>query len=167
MIRAARESKREPSRERAPRAGEPALAIDGGRGGASTVRHERAVLALSGVAEAREDVFVGEIRKIGEYLLLGHPGCEVRQDVVDSDSHPADARLTAAFAFLDGNDSFVGHPRHFTRLTTENGSTRAPWTRMPKCRCGAVTRPVAPTSPTIWPFFTVSQAWTSIRDRCA
>ena len=30
-----------------------------------------------------------------------------------------------------------------------------------------VTRPVAPTSPTTWPLFTVSPAFTSMRDRCA
>ena len=50
--------------------------------------------------------------------------------------------------------------------STDSGSTRAPPTRTAQCRWGPVTRPVAPTRPTISPAVTVSPSRTSMRDRC-
>ena len=51
--------------------------------------------------------------------------------------------------------------------TSVNGSMRAPCARIAQCRCGPVTRPVAPTSPTTSPLSTMSPLFTSSRDRCA
>src|SRR5437016_2619920 len=44
-----------------------------GRGAASPVRHHRLAFAIGRVVERGEDIFMGEIGKIGKYLLFGHP----------------------------------------------------------------------------------------------
>jgi signal transduction histidine kinase len=50
---------------------------------------------------------------------------------------------------------------------SDSGSTRAPVARTAQCRCGPVTRPVAPTRPTMSPAATRSPSCTSNADRCA
>src|SRR5512135_243532 len=49
----------------------------------------------------------------------------------------------------------------------ESGSTRVPTRRTDQCKWGPVTRPVAPTRPTISPRATLSPGFTEKRDRCA
>src|SRR4029077_1566174 len=61
-------------------------------------------LPVSGVAEARQDVFVRQVRIIRNDLFLGHPRGQVRQNVVNRDAQRSDARLTAPLVRLDGND---------------------------------------------------------------
>lgn len=51
-------------------------------------------------------------------------------------------------------------------LTRSSGFTRARSTVNPQCRCGPVTRPVAPTFPSTAPVSTLSPAFTSISERC-
>src|ERR1700730_11727243 len=46
------------------------------------------------------------------------------------------------------------------------GLTRALFTVTPQCKCGPVTRPVAPTIPITAPAFTVSPVATSVADKC-
>ena len=45
----------------------------------------------------------GEIGKIIQYFLFGHPRGEVVENVIDGDTEPPDARLASAFAGLDCN----------------------------------------------------------------
>ena len=56
---------------------------------------------------------------------------------------------------------------YHARFTKVNGSTRASCTRAPQCRCGPVTRPVAPASPTNWSRSTIAPFFTSICDKWA
>src|SRR6267378_3701356 len=51
-------------------------------------------------------------------------------------------------------------------LTSCSGFTRALSTVSPQCRCGPVTRPVAPTFPSTAPASNSSPTFTSISDRC-
>ena len=67
------------------------------------------MLALSGVAETREDVFSREVRKVREHLLFCHPGREVRQDVIDGNAHASDAWLPATLSRLNRDDPFIRH----------------------------------------------------------
>src|SRR4029453_18098460 len=53
------------------------------------------------------------------------------------------------------------------RERSEIGSTRAPARRTAQCRCGPVTRPVAPTLPSDWPVVTRSSTFTPNSDKCA
>lgn len=73
--------------------------------------------AVGGVTQTGLNILSGEIRKILEDFLLGHSRGEIVQDIVDGDSHPADARLPAAFAGFDGdNVSVVRHGVIFGNL---------------------------------------------------
>jgi hypothetical protein len=67
------------------------------------------VLSFRRVAQTRQDVFAGEVREVGEDLLLRHPRGQIGEHVVHGDAHPVDARLTAALSGLDGDDAFVRH----------------------------------------------------------
>jgi hypothetical protein len=64
-----------------------------------------------GVRQAGPDVLRGQLGEVGEQLIDGHPTGEVLQHVPDGDSHPADARLAAPFARLDGDQVCVVHSR--------------------------------------------------------
>ena len=45
-------------------------------------------------------------------------------------------------------------------------STATPCTNSEECRCGPVTRPVAPTLPMTWPRLTLSPFFTAKADKC-
>lgn len=51
------------------------------------------MLPVSGEAKRCADVVGFEIRKVGEDLLFGHPGCEVIQNVGDGEAQIANRRL--------------------------------------------------------------------------
>src|ERR1700737_1000539 len=50
--------------------------------------------------------------------------------------------------------------------TSLGGLTLALFTVTPQCKCGPVTRPVAPTFPITAPAFTASPSATSVTDKC-
>lgn len=48
---------------------------------------------VCGESKAGLQVLGGEIGKVGENLLFGHPAGQVIQDIIDRDAQPADARF--------------------------------------------------------------------------
>jgi len=54
-----------------------------------------------------------------------------------------------------------------SNASSESGSMRASFARTAQCRCGPVTRPVAPTWPTTVPAETTSPSRASMTERCA
>jgi len=68
-----------------------------------------AAFAISRKTQARQDVFVCELRKIGEHFLLSHSRRQIRQHVIHGDAHASHARLSAALARLNGDDLLVIH----------------------------------------------------------
>ena len=50
----------------------------------------------------------------------------------------------------------------FIFFINSNGSTLTPFIAIPKCKCGPLTRPVAPLSPIKSPFFTFCSGFTKI-----
>ncbi len=69
------------------------------------------MLALGGVAQAREDVIVSEIREVTKNLIFGHSCRKIGEHVVHGNSHATHAWLPASLAGLNRNDSpsKVGH----------------------------------------------------------
>jgi hypothetical protein len=80
---------------------------DFGRGAASWSDGHRDAFTISGVAQASQDVGLGQVGKIFEDFVVGHAGGEVSQDVVDRNAHATDAGFAAAFTGFDGNDVLV------------------------------------------------------------
>src|SRR5215207_1198153 len=74
---------------------------------------QRPPLAVSSVGQAGQDVLLGKVREISEYLLVGHAGGQVREHVVDRDAHPPDGASAAALARLDGDDLVVVYAHFF------------------------------------------------------
>ena len=70
-------------------------------------------------------------------------------------------------AILEGRGFLGGHAGSYCLGTRERGSTATPRILTPRCRCGPVTRPVAPTRPICCPALTISPGFTSRRDMCA
>ena len=62
----------------------------------------------------------------------------------------------------------ASHGPSFGRVNSSSfvGSRYAPFHLTPICRCGPVTRPVCPESPSRSPFRSLFPAFTSIFDRC-
>jgi hypothetical protein len=90
----ANESRRKVLVEEEPNAHRPSQ-LRGGIG-------DEAALAVSRKAVDGEEVVVLEVREVREDLRLGHPGGQIRQDVVDRDAQAPDARLAPALPRLDG-----------------------------------------------------------------
>ena len=75
--------------------------------------------------------------------------------------------LKSAQPILEGRGFLGGHAGSYCLGTRERGSTATPRILTPRCRCGPVTRPVAPTRPICCPALTISPGFTSRRDMCA
>jgi hypothetical protein len=67
------------------------------------------LFAVSGVAEAGEDVLGSKVGKVCEDFGLGHTRGEIGKDIVHGDTHSSDARFAAAFAGFEGDDVLVVH----------------------------------------------------------
>src|SRR5262245_48894360 len=70
---------------------------------------EEAALTIGGKGEDRADVVPGEVRKVGENLILGHSRRKPVEHVIDGDAKATNARLAAALARLDGDNVAVVH----------------------------------------------------------
>ncbi len=66
-------------------------------------------LTVGGESEAGLQILGGEVGKVGEDFLLGHPTREVVEDIIDRDAKPADARLAPALVGFDRDDVLVIH----------------------------------------------------------
>ena len=55
----------------------------------------------SGEGQTGANIVVLEIRKIGKHFCLAHTGGEEIEDVLNSDTHAADARTTAALVWIE------------------------------------------------------------------
>ena len=77
------------------------------RRGAS--RPEGQPLAISGITEARENIFFRQVREFVEDLFMGHAGGQIVEHVVDGNAHPPDARFSASFPRVYGDNAFVFH----------------------------------------------------------
>ena len=64
---------------------------------------------VSGIGQSSTYVLEGEFRILLDNLLVGHPGSEPTQDIVNRDAHTPNARSAAALTRLDGNDLAVVH----------------------------------------------------------
>ena len=80
-----------------------------GRRAVSRLDNHQALLTISGIAEAGENVFFSEVRKVLKKLFLGHPRSKIVQHVIDGNSHSANARLAATLARLDRDDVLITH----------------------------------------------------------
>ena len=67
--------------------------------------HEPA-LEVCSESQAGEDVLRLQVREVGQDLLLRHTGCEVAEDVIDSDPHSPDTRLSASHVGIYGEALF-------------------------------------------------------------
>jgi hypothetical protein len=70
----------------------------------------RLALSVGSIAEAGENVFVGQIRLIRDDLFLGHSRSKIGEYVIHGDPKTTDARLSAALIRLDRDDVVVIHP---------------------------------------------------------
>lgn len=84
---------------------------------ASRVRDFQFALAISGISEARTDIFLREIREFPQNIGVCHSAGQVFQHVIHGNAQPADARLAATFARLDRDDVGVRHTPHFRGKT--------------------------------------------------
>jgi len=66
-------------------------------------------LPICGKSQARTNVLLGKVREIAQNLLVAHAGCEIIENVVNSDSQAPNARLAAALARFDGDDLGIIH----------------------------------------------------------
>jgi len=82
---------------------------DSGRRAASWSNGHRDALTISSVAQAGQDVGLGQVGEVFEDFVVGHAGGEVAQDVVNGDAHATDAGFAAAFTRFDGDDVLVLH----------------------------------------------------------
>jgi len=64
---------------------------------------EESALAIGGEGKHGEEIFVFQIRKVGEDFRFAHACGEIGEDIVDGDAEPANAGLAAPFAGLDGD----------------------------------------------------------------
>jgi len=69
------------------------------------------VFAVRSVAEAGENVLLGEIRKVSEDFLMRHPRSKLGQYVINGDAHPPNAGFSTALAGLDGDELVIVHTR--------------------------------------------------------
>lgn len=70
---------------------------------------DEAPLTVCRKRDRRADIVAFEIWKIGKNFVLAHSARQIIEDVVDCDSKPADARLAASLAGLDGDACAVVH----------------------------------------------------------
>src|SRR5688500_2713885 len=73
------------------------------------LNHQRVPLPIGRIRETCFDVFWCQFRKIIDQFTLGHSGCEITQNIRDSDSHSANAGLSASFSGLDRDDVSIIH----------------------------------------------------------
>jgi hypothetical protein len=69
---------------------------------------DRVVEILGGVLEARADVFPLQIRVVRKNLILCCPGSEHFKNVLDPNTHVANARSPPAFSGLNGDSRLSG-----------------------------------------------------------
>ena len=67
------------------------------------------MFAVSSIAETGKYVFFGKVREIVKNLLLCHADSQIREHIVDGDSHAPDAGLSAALVRLNCDPVFVIH----------------------------------------------------------
>ncbi len=65
--------------------------------------------AIRGIGKASKDIFLSEVGKIGEDLLVRHSCGKVGQDIVDRNSHPPDTGLPTALAGFNGDSFLIFH----------------------------------------------------------
>src|SRR5438128_8159935 len=78
----------------------------------------RRVAAVRSVSQAGLDVLLSQIREVVQDLGDRHPRREILQYVAYGHAHAADARLTAPFARLDGNDLAPVHGLNRCKVPT-------------------------------------------------
>jgi hypothetical protein len=64
---------------------------------------------IRGEGQRRPNVVAFKIREIREDFILRHAAGQIIEDVVDRDAQPAQARLAAALAWLDGDPLPIVH----------------------------------------------------------
>ncbi len=80
-----------------------------GRRVASLAHNQHPMFPLRRVAQTRQNVFVVQIWEVPQHVLFRHPGCKVGENIVDRDSHAANAWLATTLSGLNVDDSFVCH----------------------------------------------------------
>ena len=67
------------------------------------------MFAISGVGEAGKNIVAGEVVEVCNNFLSSHAGGEVRENIIDSDPHPSNARFATALTRFKGDDVLVIH----------------------------------------------------------
>ncbi len=67
------------------------------------------VVAISGVCERSTNILKRKFWILLDNLLIGHPGGEPAENVVNRDAHSPDTWSSTAFAGLDGDEFTVVH----------------------------------------------------------
>jgi hypothetical protein len=65
--------------------------------------------SIGGEGETSAYVVLGQIGEFLENVSMRHPGCQVFEDVVNSNAQAANARLTAAFTRFHRDDVQISH----------------------------------------------------------
>ena len=77
--------------------------------GASPVGYFGLALAVGGIGEASAYVFFHQVREFLQNFGVTHSAGQILQNVINSDSQPANAGLSATLAWLNRNDIGVAH----------------------------------------------------------
>ena len=105
-------------RARFPRRGQPGSVASGVRGsGQITVSFRQRCqfpLSIGCESKTRADVLGSKIRKLLQKLLLGHPACQVFQNIRNRHSGSANAWFAASLSGFDSYDSLIVHTQHLS-----------------------------------------------------
>ena len=81
------------------------------------------MLTVSSITETSKYVFFGEVGEVVENLLLCHASCQIREYIVDGDSHTSDAGLSATLVRFNRDYVFVVHAKILSQpLTVERSN---------------------------------------------
>src|SRR2546426_4421414 len=84
------------------------------------------VTMVSSVTQARENVFLCEVRKVFKNLFLGHARSKIFQHVIHRDPHSANTRFAAALFGLDRDDVSI---THFVIIKPEYRRGKVSWSQ--------------------------------------
>ena len=73
----------------------------------AAIHYQRRALSICRITQAGQNVLFLEIGKLVENFLVRHARCEIIKHIVNSYSHPSNARLAASLSKFNGNNIFV------------------------------------------------------------
>src|SRR5205823_11051646 len=75
-------------------------------------------LAIRGKRKTSTNIFLGEIGKLPQQLIVSHPTGKILQHICYGHPCPSDARFSASLVWFDGNDVSVIHKSIISQILT-------------------------------------------------